>query len=652
MAIIYTYPKLSNPTGSELVLISDTDNNTKQVTISNINDLVDCVKTLNGFSGQVNIVGGDNITVDPITGTNQIQINSDVDASGLNGELSYFAGDGKTLRGQDLLTYDGTRLFLSNYFWHKDNVTGNNAFFGFNNDNSFLVYLDEGAQERIELANDKFRMFTGKTPKIAGYSDSVAIFNEMITKAQPEPESQVVIRTTERGFKVSTTYKSGTAVDSDLGFGGQIQFAASQDAGRYVGIMGPISSELTANYNLMLPNKPGTSGQLLAVGDVPQGTPPNQYRKLEWIDGGEAVGVTKVTAGSGITLNPSSGIGEVEITASATGSIGGSGVANQLAFFDDTDSITSSKEIQTSSTYSLKLGDRPNKAGLLILDNDGSSGGSIRLHARNSTDASNRYINIYSGEEEEATPYDLYFPPNASPAPGRVLTSKGANGKLEWAANTDTNTNVANSNLTFNGSWNTTIGNNNKWSISALTPLPTPDNPTAGELLINVAGGVDFGDVKPGSDPVSVSMVTGAFNYAQNNWVVSATGTNPSGGTGWPASPALVDIDLSLANVNYFKLSQDVNVNLINAKVGASYKIIVFYQEPGFKLTLSNGTAGGLGGGTIEFPNSSTFGNLGNGTQISSTGSNHYDIYDLYCVTEYDPSGTLGLLLATQSLNY
>ncbi len=82
--------------------------------------------------------------------------------------------------------------------------------------------------------------------------------------------------------------------------------------------MGPITSELSANYNLMLPNEPGTGGQLLAVGANLLGTAPNQFRQLEWVDGGSAVGVTQLTAGTGVTLSPSSGLGVVEISASGT----------------------------------------------------------------------------------------------------------------------------------------------------------------------------------------------------------------------------------------------------------------------------------------------------------------------------------------------
>jgi hypothetical protein len=317
MAIIYTYPPISDLQLDDLVVVTDKSNknSTRQASISQILDLSPpVVDSLNGFTGNVNIIAGNNISVDNVTGQNNIEISttSNTTSSGNNGEFAFFAGTGSNLEGSPLLTTSGTRVYLQDYIYHKDNVGVNEARFGFNTDNSFLIYLDEtSAQERLTLSNDSFKVWTGLTTKITAGANYSALSNELDT-VDPT-KSQIVIKTNERGFKVSTTYRSDTA-GSDLGFGGQIQFAASQDAGSYVGLMGPISGELTDNYNLMLPNTPPTSGQLLAVGSTAFGTPPNMFRKLEWIDGSSAVGVTQLTAGSGISLSPSSGIGVVEVS--------------------------------------------------------------------------------------------------------------------------------------------------------------------------------------------------------------------------------------------------------------------------------------------------------------------------------------------------
>jgi len=317
MAIIYTYPPISDLQLDDLVVVTDKSNknSTRQASISQILDLSPpVVDSLNGFTGDVNIIAGNNISVDNVTGQNNIEIStsSNTISSGNNGEFAFFAGTGSTLEGSPLLTTSSNRVYLQDYIYHKDNSTGNNAFFGFAADNRFLIYLDAGAQERLELRDDYFAVFTGVTPKISAGDTYASLAHDLVT-ADPTRSSSVLL-TTENGVNVSTTYRSDVA-GSDLGFGGQIKFLTSASSSTYVGLMGPITSELTANYNLMLPNTPPTSGQLLAAGATAQGTPPNMYRKLEWIDGSSAVGVTQLTAGSGISLTPSSGVGIVEVSA-------------------------------------------------------------------------------------------------------------------------------------------------------------------------------------------------------------------------------------------------------------------------------------------------------------------------------------------------
>ncbi len=482
MPIIYTYPKLSNPTGSELVLISDTDNKTKQVAISDINDLVDCVRTLNGFSGQVKIVAGDNISIDEITGANEIQINGDVNATGNNGEFAFFAGTGSDLQGSDLLTTGSNRIYLKDYIYHGDNGPGvNDARFGFNDVNSFLVYLDDSAQERLTLSDDSFRVYTGLTPKISAGDTYAALSHELVT-ADPE-KSQATLKTTENGVSISTTYRSDTP-SSDLGFGGQIKFLTSASSSTYVGLMGPITSELSANYNLMLPNEPGTGGQLLAVGANLLGTAPNQFRQLEWVDGGSAVGVTQLTAGTGVTLSPSSGLGVVEISASGTSgcsdvfktikvgaeevdaencddtlefvagtgigitldtntkqieidtsAVTGGGSATEVAFYSGASAITGNPSVRIkNNTGILYVGDvDQDDAGEIHIENEGgNAGGKLRLYGAESNTTRDKYVVLNASDSGSATAYDLYFPPTAASAAGKVLKSEGANGKLVW----------------------------------------------------------------------------------------------------------------------------------------------------------------------------------------------------------------------------
>ena len=70
MAIIYTYPKKTNPNNLDLVLISDSEDNnqTKQVTIADIKGAT--------ASGVSSIIAGTNITIDPVSGTGNVTINA------------------------------------------------------------------------------------------------------------------------------------------------------------------------------------------------------------------------------------------------------------------------------------------------------------------------------------------------------------------------------------------------------------------------------------------------------------------------------------------------------------------------------------------------------------------------------------------------
>lgn len=224
-----------------------------------------------------------------------------------------------------------------------------------------------------------------------------------------------------------------------------------------------------------------------------------------------------------------------------------------------------------------------------------------------------------------------------------VLTANSAASQgVEWKQAVSQDTNIANGNLTFDGVWSTTIGQGFKWSILSGSNL----GPVPGEMLISLEGGVDFGQGKPTEAPTSVSMVKGTFNKAQNNWEVSASGENPQGGTGWPTPPTTIGLDLRTANNNYFDLFQSVDVEVSNAKVGATYKFIAYYREDALKLNLF------FKDGLIKFPNS-TNGNVGTGVQIGTPTSFAIDVYDLYCVIEPDPdNGILGIMLATQSLNH
>ena len=85
MAIVYTYPLKSNPTSSDLLLISDVDDKkrTKNITISEFNRVVSGVVSVNNAAGILTITAGAGIQVD--TQGNDIEITNTED--GLSGGI-------------------------------------------------------------------------------------------------------------------------------------------------------------------------------------------------------------------------------------------------------------------------------------------------------------------------------------------------------------------------------------------------------------------------------------------------------------------------------------------------------------------------------------------------------------------------------------
>ena len=96
MAIIYSYPKKSNPTSRDLVLITDhEDNKTKNATISSIQELVNGVSSVNGLAGVLTLdtesnVANNNLAV--TTNTNQKKVTYKL-ANHLNEITTFEEGD-------------------------------------------------------------------------------------------------------------------------------------------------------------------------------------------------------------------------------------------------------------------------------------------------------------------------------------------------------------------------------------------------------------------------------------------------------------------------------------------------------------------------------------------------------------------------------
>lgn len=233
MAIIYTYPLASTPIeSSDLVLITDvSDNNkSKNTTIQSIIDLA-------GTGG----------------------------GTGLDGEFAFFDGNGSTIKGSDLLTTDSSRLYIKDYIYHKENSTANGAYFGYSDNNHFLLYLGTAgvAEERLVLSSDFFQVKTDSGNKISAGPDFVSLFvDDGVNPAT------VALSTQQYGIFVK-------------GFGansGSVRYYAG-DESSYVGIQAsPLSATAPESYILTLPNEgPSASGKVLATNNAA-----SPYQ-LEWV---------------------------------------------------------------------------------------------------------------------------------------------------------------------------------------------------------------------------------------------------------------------------------------------------------------------------------------------------------------------------------
>ena len=120
MAIIFTYPKKSNPVDNDLVLISDSEdsNKTKQVTISDIKGAT--------AGGVTQIVAGTNITISPVTGTGVVTINSSGGGGGTPGgsdtQMQY--NNGGSFGGTTGLTWDDSTNILSIATRYEGDIDG------------------------------------------------------------------------------------------------------------------------------------------------------------------------------------------------------------------------------------------------------------------------------------------------------------------------------------------------------------------------------------------------------------------------------------------------------------------------------------------------------------------------------------------------
>jgi len=292
MAIIYTYPLKSTPTSSDLVLISDAadKNKTKNAKISDIQNLISGVNSLNTLAGAVTLSEGTGITL--TTTGNDIEVSSNAASIGTGIQFSVpLWGTTTTLTNSPITTSGLSQedIIIPRYIKHLGNL-GN--FFGFVSNGEFIVQRDTLGTDTILLTDNSFTVTTDSKNKIIVTSSGVSLLNDSF----PTSSSKKVVETMSEGISV---YAGTDSVGSVAP--GSVRLYNSAGSS-YVGIAGNSLQAEGLSYVLRMPAAVGGRNQGLKLPSS-IGTTPFQ---LEWGDiGGPGAGTTNRLAywgASGETL--------------------------------------------------------------------------------------------------------------------------------------------------------------------------------------------------------------------------------------------------------------------------------------------------------------------------------------------------------------
>jgi len=434
MAIIYTYPTLSSVAPNDRLLLSKaSDNATSQVTIDTLKDslgVIDTITasspievTLSNHSAALSLttvptdLGGTGLTTIGSAGqflvVNQAGDGLEyidetfIDGGGTTDYLPVFT-DSDTL-GNSIVYQSGDNLVIPQYIEHELDPGSK---FGFNANDGFLVYLGgTGATERLQLQQDSFVLRVGDSTKISTNSTNASLWYEPNTQANA---SHITLTSTIDGALL----KGETGVNP-----GRLRLYNS-DNNAYIGLSGSKVQDNVNTYNLEMPPTVGLANQVLRLPSAP-----SVNNVLEWGDG------LPDQSGQGGNFLKTDGTSASWAQASGSGTITGGGTIEEVAFYSGASAITGNPSVRIkNNTGILYVGDvDQDDAGEIHIENEeGNVGGKLRLYGAESDTTRNKYIILNASEESTASPYNLYFPPTAASAAGKVLKSEGANGKLVW----------------------------------------------------------------------------------------------------------------------------------------------------------------------------------------------------------------------------
>ena len=374
MAIIYTYP-LITPTLSDSILVTDAadKNKTKTASINSLKDTLGVIDTVSGVSPI-------QVAMNPSAHSAAVSLSTvPVNLGGTN-ITNYSAGDIIYASSQGLqklpIGNSGEVLKVSNSLpaWGTDSSGAEGSGFG--------------GEVALWTGSGSTNILTGSMLKQVGSG----VTAKMVIGGNPN-----------NGLTFENT---GTAIPD-------------------VTLL-PFNGSSGPNWEMRLPGPPQGGGQVMALPST-LGSSPYQ---LEWAD--VAIPNQSGQAGNFLTTDGST---MSWTQAQGGGTITGGGVQDRLAFYSGTSAITSHPELRTTSGGTLIVGNEAGQAaGNLFLENStGVIGGRIRLYAMESTNPGTpKYVTIQASESASASSYNLYFPPTVANSAGQVLTSAGADARLEW----------------------------------------------------------------------------------------------------------------------------------------------------------------------------------------------------------------------------
>jgi hypothetical protein len=284
MAIIYSYP-VTAASMSDVMVVSDVSapgKPTKSISVSGIKEVIDVVDSLNSLTGDLNITGGNNITVTPSGQNIEISTSaSNVDGSGTAGKIPKWS-DSNTLT-DSVITDQGNDIIIPRFIKREGETT--NAF-GFNGPGQFLVSVGPSTDDQFSVAADAIIMKTDSGTKLAAGPSGITLYND-------ENGSTTVSKQSLLTYDSGIIVKGGT--ENSFARGGAVRFYTSTNDG-YVGIKGPTTSG--TNYEIILPNAVGTADQVLKLPSTIGSTP----YQLAW---GDASSITTPisTANGGIGVS-------------------------------------------------------------------------------------------------------------------------------------------------------------------------------------------------------------------------------------------------------------------------------------------------------------------------------------------------------------